>query len=404
MVLSRNKVNAVLLYMAVFLFLIRMLLYSVSGSWILSYENFYSYQAGGRNLGTTPASVGILFILLLYNARFLLRRKDIFWVLLCILPFAFWSILEYGNGEGINVWFGSVPTTPCILPLFFLLGREESLSKHFKKAALILTAGYLLLSLYSALDFYLSVGWGNRILYMPGKTSLSMGMLALWVYLFSDLDKKESNEEVGLKIGLILLALLCSILIVSRSWIIQSLLLFTAYLIISLDLKGKIMTIMWIVLIALAVVFLLESYLSNIILPLIEKAEEDTRSGQFYDFFGQISSWKLLVGSGMQATYVFSGIEYRYFDNQFIFESFHYGCLHLLPLFWFLFRTLRIPVEKIKDIGRRKSYLGAKFVIITFLLAMGGLSVYYRYDYSIPTALFLMFVGKHSVLPDTKIN
>ena len=138
---------------------------------------------------------------------------------------------------------------------------------------------------------------------MPGKTSLSMGMLALWVYLFSDLDKKESNEEVGLKIGLILLALLCSILIVSRSWIIQSLLLFTAYLIISLDLKGKIMTIMWIVLIALAAVFLLESYLSNIILPLIEKAEEDTRSGQFYDFFGQISSWKLLVGSGMQATY-----------------------------------------------------------------------------------------------------
>ena len=156
------------------------------------------------------------------------------------------------------------------MPLFFLLGREESLSKHFKKAALILTAGYLLLSLYSALDFYLSVGWGNRILYMPGKTSLSMGMLALWVYLFSDLDKKESNEEVGLKIGLILLALLCSILIVSRSWIIQSLLLFTAYLIISLDLKGKIMTIMWIVLIALAAVFLLESYLSNIILPLIE--------------------------------------------------------------------------------------------------------------------------------------
>lgn len=389
-----------LLYVAVFLALIRMLIYSTRGEWLLSHGNYYSYQVARGHFGSVPAAAIVLLLILLYNSRLLLRRKDLFWVLFCIVPFTFWSIVEFGNGEGINVWLGSVPTTACLLPLFFLLGREESLSKHFKTMALILTVGYFLITLYSALDFYTSVGFGNHILFMPGKISLSFAMLCLWVYLFSDLKKAESVKVLWFKIGLILVGLLCSLLIVSRSWSIQCVLLLAAYLMLSSDLKGKIVTIIGMIFGVLAILLFLEPYLSSVVFPLIDRVKEDTRTGQFQLFFDQVDSWRLLFGSGMNATYVFRGEEYKFFDNQFIFEAFHYGCFHLLPLLCFLFRTLRVAVGKIRDLGRRRSYLGAKFVVIAFLLAMGGLSVYFRYDWTLPTALFLMFVGKHSVLPN----
>lgn len=400
MVLSRNKVNAMLLYVAVFVSLIKMLIYSTRGTWVLSYGNYYFYQAASGHFASVLAPALVLFLILLYNSKLLFRRKDLFWVLLCIFPFVFWSIVEFGNGEGVNVWLGSIPTTACLLPLFFLLGREESISKHFKTVALMLAVGYFLLTLYSALDFYSSVGFGNHVLFMPGKTSLSFAMLSLWVYLFSDLKKRESIRVLWFKVGLILLGLLCSLLIVSRSWSIQCVLLLAAYLILSSDLKGRVITMMGMVLGILAIFVFLEPYLSNVIFPLIDRVREDTRTGQFQVFFSQIDSWRLLFGSGMQATYVFRGEEYRFFDNQFIFEAFHYGSLHLLPLLWFLLRTMRVSVTKVTDLGRKKSYLGAKVVIATFLFAMGGLSVYFRYDWTLSTALLLMFIGKHSVLPN----
>lgn len=400
MVLSRNKVNSMLLYVAVFVSLMKMLIYSTHGTWVLSYGNYYSYQAASGNFASVLAPALVLFLILLYNSKILFRRKDLFWVLLCIFPFVFWSIVEFVNGEGVNVWLGSIPTTACLLPLFFLLGRVDSLFKHFKTVALILTMGYFSITLYSALDFYSSVGFGNHILFMPGKTSLSFAMLSLWVYLFSDFKKKENMKVLWFKIGLILLGLLCSLLIVSRSWSIQCLLLLVAYLILSSDLKARLLTIMGMVLGVFVILVFLEPYLSSVILPLIDRVREDTRTGQFQVFFSQVDSWRLLFGSGMNATYVFRGEEYRFFDNQFIFEAFHYGCLHILPLLWFFFRTLRVSVGKIKEVGKRKSYLGAKFVVIMFLLAMGGLSVYFRYDWTLPTALLLMFFGKHSVLPE----
>lgn len=400
MVLSRNKVNAILLYVAVFVALIRMLIYSTRGMWVLSHGNYYSYQVARGHFGSVPASALVLFFILLYNSKLLLRRKDLFWVLLCVFPFVFWSMVEFGNGEGIKVWLGSIPTTACLLPLFFPLGREESLSKHFRTVALILTVGYFLITLYSALDFYSSVGLGSRILFMPGKISLSLGMLSLWVYLFSDLQKKESGAVLWFKLGLILLALLCSVLIVSRSWSIQCLVLFLAYLSICSNLRGKLLALIGVATGLSVVLILAGPYVSNVIFPLIDRVQEDTRTGQFYEFFNQIDSWRLLFGSGMQATYVFRGEEYSFFDNQFIFEAFHYGILHLLPLLWFLLRTMRVSVTRIADIGRKRSYLGAKVVIVVFLLAMGGLSVYFRYDWTLPTALLLMFVGKHSVLPN----
>lgn len=401
MVLSRNKVNAVLLYTAAFLFLIRMLISSIGGTWVLRYANFYSYQPAGNNYGIPTIAIELLFVLLLYNFKFLLRRKDLVWALLCIFAFAFWSIVEYERA-GMEVLFGGIPTTPCLLPLFFILGKEESLSKHLKHVSLLLVVGYFSLSLYSAFDFYTSVGWGNRVLSMPAKGSLGMGMVSLWVYLFSDLKEGVGGKERCLKIGLIFLAVICSMLIVSRSWLIQSVLLLAGYLVIAYNLRGRILTMIGLALGIFCLLLFAGPFVVDIMTPLLERVEEDTRSGQFQDFFSQIEAWKLLFGAGMNASYFFGEIEYRYFDNQFIFEAFHYGCFHLVPLLWFLFRTLGVSVGRIKDPGQGRSYWGAKLVVIAFLLAMGGLAVYLRYDWSISTALFLMFAGKHSVLPGTE--
>ena len=93
----------------------------------------------------------------------------------------------------------------------------------------------------------------------------------------------------------------------------------------------------------------------------------------------------------MKATYKFNGVDYSYFDNQIIFSGFHYGILYFVSLAVFLLRVLRYNL-----FGGNRNLNGMRLVAVFYILAMGGLSVYFKYDWTITNILPLMFLGTYA--------
>ena len=131
-----------------------------------------------------------------------------------------------------------------------------------------------------------------------------------------------------------------------------------------------------------------QHFLGDQIRFIISRFSKDTRSGQLMEFFSQVPLSKLAVGQGMNASYSFAGqSSYKYIDNQFLFFMFRYGViplvLYLLPFACSLFgKSCR---------NKAASWLSQKFVIIMWLLAMGGLSVYFTLRIDISGFFILIF-------------
>ena len=66
-------------------------------------------------------------------------------------------------------------------------------------------------------------------------------------------------------------------------------------------------------------------------------------------------------------------MNYKYIDNQYLYALFHYGALLTLPwlCFW-LIALLKRKESSVRIDGERSSM----FIVIMWLMALGGLSVY----------------------------
>lgn len=133
----------------------------------------------------------------------------------------------------------------------------------------------------------------------------------------------------------------------------------------------------------------------NLINSLLGRVGEDTRSGQYEQFFSQVKMTSLIFGNGMNATYKFNGQKYSYFDNQIIFTSFHYGIVSFFVLAIFLLRVILCRVKDCYNNIMRKELVQKKIVTVLLVAALCGLSVYLKYDWTVPWALILIYLGSY---------
>lgn len=395
--ISYSRINQILLFLSAFFVLLKMWSRIDGGGWIYSYANSYTYEFDGGvwyRRSTLYAQYCLIAFFLINASRCILRKRDTIWVALCVCSFLGWTVMEAVNGNAYEAVFGNISTLTCLIPLFFLYSNAPGVKESIKRLSGLLTLGYLGMCVYTSIDMYTKLGFGIGVLNSPAKDSLSLAVVALWVFVFTEYSYSHEKAETIIRIVLVTVATICSVAILSRSWTIQCFLLLCGFLLEGSRKQNNFGKMIKVCIVIGVVLMVLSFGFENLLDSLLLRANEDTRSGQFEQFFSQVSVASLVFGKGISATYLFNGAKYQYFDNQLIYTAFHFGVLCFLPIIAFVMRVQMVPANRNVVTANRYKLVGIKISSVLFLAALLGLSVYLKYEFSISFAVFLMFIGQ----------
>lgn len=265
-----------------------------------------------------------------------------------------------------------------------VLGDDELIfGKSLQVARIVMLVGFAL-TIYTELNFLTTYGFTVRILSSTVHVYYWEALLS-WLFYIFNIDEK--NDKWVSRIGTLML-LTAAFLTLSRSNIIVALLCtflyfrrpyfarqikFGAYVQIIITIGIGIWLFGWLV---------PDAYSS-----MLERLFSDSRSGQYEQFFSQVSWWELFVGQGIGATYTFSRFEkFAYVDNANLVMAFRYGIIPTAGMLILLINSLWVAFKK------RRSQTWQ--IILIWLLATNGLSVYLNYKISWGYFLIWLSVGR----------
>jgi hypothetical protein len=364
---------------------VTMILGCLNGKWVLSSDFLYLVRYAFEmysNLFLALLSrsallisiIWLLFILPITGRQ--LKQKELLVLVLAVGTFVFWILQAIYNGDAsIYELITAVGYSPVaiLIPLTILVGFDDEIWDVLKKYSFPLATLFLAVGIYTGLQFRIRYGLTT---FMGISSVKLLFVYGFWIgafYCYAVIDNSKVKQYI-----ICVLAVICALLTVSRSWLIQSL----ALTLLSISLrkphsKGfKFLKTFVFVLILLTV---LSSAFPNVFLLLLERLSDDSRSSQYIQFFQQVSFGETLIGKGYGAGYQYFGdIDYKYFDNQFICVMFHYG---ILPILYFLYIFARPIIENRKIRKQQKSTMRPyTFFLLHWLLAMAGLSIYFTFD------------------------
>lgn len=311
------------------------------------------------------------------------RNKNLNWLLILASLFAFCAYgLVAVFGEGVELreaLFGGVPLVACLVPLFFLAGSDRPLLKNIIKYCHGISGLAFLLGIVSAVRFQIGCGWGATIGWCPARDYLAIGMSFLWV----SIAVGGKSSLYFKQIGLCLFACVLSLLLTTRSWLIQPLL---AMLMLTLTspVEFRFKRTFTVALIFISALLMISFFIPSVVEVFEARIGEDTRSGQYEVFFDQVDPESLVVGNGITAGYSYGDdSNYRWFDNQFLYLAYHFGLIPCLVLGYVFCKVLFGP-----------THMKVKFVCLAYYAALIGLSNYYSFALNCGVAgIFIVFGG-----------
>ncbi len=166
----------------------------------------------------------------------------------------------------------------------------------------------------------------------------------------------------------------------TRSWVLMSLLLLVAFLILrspSDEEGGKIRfirskVILSIIALLLVTGLLFQDEFGKAFGMLGERMYDDTRTGQYLEFFDQVPASDLILGRGPNGTWFFGDEEYQYFDNSFVWMAFIGGVPILIPYIILII----VPGFRAYFRGAREDDAAASALLILWGIACLGVSTY----------------------------
>ena len=284
------------------------------------------------------------------------------------------------------------------IPFYYLLifgffaGRKEELWLTVKKAILPFTLVYIVAFFYEFAFSYINYGW---VIYQNSSVmvyfSNAFWLVATYIYI------RISEKGNGLLIYLFPVVLLIGAVIIrSRSWVIQSILLLVIAVIGSVF-SGKKRSNRFIRSFILIAVFLgiaalvLYGYFGEFVDSVLDKGATDTRTYQYEEIFAQTPWYKWILGQGMTATYHSSVYgDYSFIDNEFVYLSFHYG------VFFATLYFVPYIVAFVKNLKARKNvpaFLFSFGIILLWLASVNGLSVYNRIFFDVKSFVMPFLAG-----------
>jgi hypothetical protein len=380
-----------LLFVTVFTLIVGCL----NGKWLNVGHYFETYQFEMfSNLFIKIFSFSVLFIsiillfIVLLRKGWQLKQKELVVLLLAVVTFLFW-ILQGVFSDNTSV-YELIAQTGCspvsiLIPITILLGFYDEIWNVLKKYAFPLATLLLAIGIYTGLQFRIQYGFTAVMEVSNVKILFIYGFWIGAFYCYAVADSKVKQYVICI------LAVLCAIFTVSRGWFIQSF----ALTVLSLSLgksQSKRLKFLKILVFVLLLLTILSYTFSNSFLLLINRLGEDSRSGQYTEFFQQVSLGEILTGKGYGAGYTYFGrSNYKYFDNQFICIMFHYG---ILPVLCFLY-ILTCPIAANRKMRKQQKIMMWPYIFffLHWLLAMAGLSVYFTFDLNLCSMILGVYGG-----------
>lgn len=358
-----------------------------NASWVLSvYGAAYKYANTSSFLYISIIySVLIVTILLSFAQIRALKVSCIFaLVLLATVGFYFVrSILEDG------VYSALTNVTSPIGYLFVLaiyIGMQDYLWKAVKKIIPWIIGCLCLLLCYEYSMLF--IDYGTVII---GNSSVMFYFVNLFwcitIYLTSNVV--DGNKLSWKSSFLLIILIVMSVIINSRSWVIQSCFITVSLYLLAPSKRNLIEKMRSILIIAVLMWVgwkIINTYFSNNLANLINKIGRDSRSHQYKDILNASTILGWIFGNGALATYMdtLQG-EIRSIDNQFLYTAFHYGII--LMVIWV------IPQLGMCFAVRKVMSFIAVVPIVSWFMALGGLSVYNAIYCDLKQIIVMLYVG-----------
>lgn len=361
-------------------------------------ENVYT-----QSIAVTPVSrmLKIAGLFMLFSTFFLSVLKQgikcsqgMFFSLLSMFAFSIIWFLDSLQHYSIMTVLVNLNTPPVILwyvIVGFLLGTDDRCWHLVKKIVPLIAITFTLMSLFTAIDFNIKFT-GAR---MAESSLLTYFMTGLWATAFWIFTAgKETIRSSLSKLLLVFILVIVALITNSRGWLLQSSFLLL-YTIISNNKKNKLSIIVTRVLIVVLIIIginWLKEYFLTAYTNLVNRIGADTRSDQLSTFFSQVTISQMIFGQGVSARYYWNGRSYGFIDNQLLFVCFRYG---IVPMVVFLLMIIRGIV-----IGW-KNKKNEKYMLLMWLAALLGLSVYFNIGMDQSNLIVMMLIGhlhKESIL------
>ena len=399
------NIKGLLLISIILLMLINLILPGITGSWSkVDYSNAYTYVFN-YSLITSISLYLAIFLLYILLALCILshekKGKINLIVVLSILVFFIWCMISVFEANLREIFLSDISVNIGLIPLFYLLGYDRAVFESAKKVIPYIIVIMLVLILWNSISFILQYGISVETRSSPSKEMFSVIISAYWCYALGMNEKRSTRKSLKYILGICLL--ICAFLILSRSWVIQCILVLYSLMDLNTGKSSffrKILSVCTVLLVFITIIFLFP----NITGALFNRIGEDTRFGQYETFLSQVSPFSLIWGNGINAGYSFLGNpNYKYFDNQFIYMMFHYGMIPILCLISVISGLFRKIKRGSLTRDEEAFIFGCRLMSIFFLAALGGLSVYYKLGWNLSTLLVFVFIGRaHKMVKESR--
>jgi O-antigen ligase len=303
----------------------------------------------------------------------------------------FWVIVGFEPAEYKNA-FGTIGPLVFVMCLGVYAGLDSSLWRALRPILLALAYASVALAAYYTVRLQVAVSF-------EGPTPMNQHMpTALWLaFAALILGRSSGWRENLLAVVPIALCVPIALLMASRSWTLLAILAFVLGLKITFQRRLRLrpaktlaLGVLSMALLAAAICLLSMAFPERIE-TLAGRLLEDSRTGQYSDFFHQVPLTGLIAGLGPKATYTAGGeADFNYIDNQFLFILFKFGLPVLLGycavVIWPGLRLL------VKAANRRERSFGFFFAFWT--LATLGVSIFHGITNNPQNFVVILLAGR----------
>ena len=376
-----------------FLYFVCFVMSYMGGEWTFSNSKYgmmpiYTHAVNNLRL------IYLLFILILglYELLLQFKQKNISQIdMLLFVIFLFASFIHMYTVSQLTdtqtLLFQSGTPMMYLVFLAYFVGMDDKAEELLQKTAKAYGLVFLAFTMIYFLIFCMNVGYSFGVKFSSGPILYSFNN-GFFLIIYALYQEKNFKRRLYWKIALPL-CLITSFITNSRSWVVQTIVLFMMYYIIQRRATHIIRNVLKTVGVVFLVLVVINLFSSDIVGSLIARLGESTRSSQLETFFEQIPLSSLISGLGYNASYRFlTWSNYQYIDNQVIFSCFRYGVLVTALFLYFLIK----PIVVATQCGREACFRAVG--ILHFVFAMLGLSVYFSLSMDMWCIISYMLAGR----------
>lgn len=391
------------LYLTVILFIFIWIVRGFSGHYeVVEYNSDMMDYVADASLAYNILYIAVLGIFIccsfnILNSRLLPKWFYFFIITSLLISFLYFMEGILNHNEHIFP-LARAALNPLFLLIFFMVFTiyDDSYFQNILKIVLIASIIFVIL------DVYVFITDVQGLFVRGHSPLLQFRTGAYWGFIFYMSFKAELSKKdyIILLVGLMWCTMIAFI-IVSRSWCIQgiiSLLLLNLMALRSRKLKGSAI-LMLLISVLFIIPYLYDGFLTTASYDRFEdKLGEDNRSMQYIEVFRQMPAHYFIFGNGFNTSWLQGSVSYNYIDNQTIMFLYRYGLLPTLTYYLFLL----VPIFRIIVSKRYRHYLKNTIIIVLWIFAINGLSVFNTLNWD--WANFLVVIACARLWSNTNIQ